>query len=225
MSLVFDGVHKAFDGQPVLQGFSAEVPLEGLTFVVGRSGSGKSVLCRATVGLVRVDAGSIHHGPKRVDDLPERALNDLRRRLPYLVQSPALLDWLTLEENVALAGGSAASVRLAMARVGLDPVAHKKPAEVGPGVRKRAAIARALMLEPEFLLLDEPTTGLDHDAAALVHETLRTLQREGLGALVVSHDYRAVRELADRVLEVHQGRRGYFGPARDFRGLTPLTTS
>jgi len=222
VSLTFHEVKKSFDGVPVLQGFSAEVPLQGLTFVVGRSGSGKSVLCRAAVGLLRLDAGEIALDGGRVDTLPERALQRTREQVPYLVQSPALLDWLTLAQNVALPGGTAAEVEKNLARVGLSALGDKRPAEVGPGVRKRAAIARALMLRPRFLLLDEPTTGLDREAAAQVNATLAELRAQGLGALVVSHDFAAAQTFADTVLEVHRGKKGYHGPAKAFRGLTPL---
>ena len=218
--LVLDGVVKGFgDGPRVLDGLSARVPLDGITFVVGRSGSGKSVLCRLAVGLLKPDAGAVTLLGERIDTLPERELARVRTRVPYLVQGPALLDWLTLEDNVALAAKGSKQdgrARRALDSLGLSALARRHPPEVGPGIRKRAAIARALVLEPRYLLLDEPTTGLDSKAAGLVNEALELLRARGLGALVVSHDSAALERLADRVLEVDQGRGGYQGDRAGF---------
>jgi phospholipid/cholesterol/gamma-HCH transport system ATP-binding protein len=217
--LRFSGVEKAFaGGGQVLRGVSAEIPLSGLTFVVGQSGGGKSVLCRLAVGLLRPDAGEVFLLGEPVHRLRGHALERLRARAPYLVQGPALLDWLTVAENVALAskGASRDEVLATLEKVGLSGVADRHPPQLSPGVQKRAAIARALMLRPRYLLLDEPTTGLSRAAAVQVDAVLRQLRADGLGALVVSHDYRAVRELADRVLMISAGRTSFLGPAGEF---------
>lgn len=220
-ALVLSDVSRRFGAVPVLTGLSVEIPLEGITFVVGKSGSGKSVLCRLAVGLLKPDAGTVTLLGERVDTLPERKLAHLRAKVPYLVQGPALLDWLTLEDNVALPDARAKTdgrVQEAMERVGLTPFASRFPPEVGPGIRKRAAIARALVLAPQALLLDEPTTGLDQEAAGQVNETLAVLRQQGLAAIVVSHDYAALQLLADRVVEVSKGKVGYCGPKAGFSG-------
>jgi phospholipid/cholesterol/gamma-HCH transport system ATP-binding protein len=212
-TLVFTDIFKAFTpAHPVLTGLTAEIPLKGLTFVVGKSGSGKSVLCRLAVGLLQPDAGKVELDGERIDTMPERRLQKVRARVPYLIQGPALLDWLTLEQNVALAARGAkdhGQVAAAIDRVGLGDFKSRFPPEVGPGIKKRTAIARALVLEPKYLLLDEPTTGLDREAAGQVNETLAVLKRQGLGAMVVSHDYKAVEQLADQVLVVSLGKAGF----------------
>jgi len=212
-AIVFTDVVKSFAaGVRVLDGLSATVPLKGLCFVVGKSGSGKSVLCRLAVGLLKPDQGSVELSNERIDTLPERKLQAVRARVPYLVQGPALLDWLTLAENVALTAKSKTPddrVKKAIDRVGLGEFAHRFPPEVGPGIKKRAAIARALVLEPRYLLLDEPTTGLDREAADQVNDTLDLLKHQGLGAMVVSHDYKAVERLADLVLVVDAGKASF----------------
>lgn len=217
-TLRFEDVHRAFEGRPVLRGLSAEVSTRELTFVVGASGSGKSVLCRLAVGLLRPDQGRVELLGERVDTLPERALRKVRRIAPYLVQGPALLDWRTLRENVQLADphAPAQAVEEALTRVGLGGAAERLPPELGPGAKKRAAIARALVLEPRYLLLDEPTTGLDRVAASQVEEVLGSLKKQGLGGLVVSHDYRLLRDLADRVLVVAGGKCAYLGTPAGF---------
>jgi phospholipid/cholesterol/gamma-HCH transport system ATP-binding protein len=209
-------------GRRVLAGLSAELSTRELTFVAGASGAGKSVLCRLAVGLLRPESGRVELLGERVDTLPERALRPLRQRAPYLVQGPALLDWRTLRENVALAapGASAEAVEEALAVVGLEAAADRLPTELGPGAKKRAAIARALVLKPEYLLLDEPTTGLDRRAAAQVEGVLASVKARGLGALVVSHDYRLLRMLADRVLVVAGGRSAFLGRPETFLAST-----
>lgn len=218
--LIFTGVKKRFEQGPwVLNGLSAEIPLEGLTFIIGRSGEGKSVLCRLAVGLLKPDTGEVSMLGQPVHRLSESALTGLRSQAPYLVQGPALLDWLTLEENVALGLPRASAreeARAALASLGLDEWGARFPHQVSPALQKRVAIARALARRPKYLLMDEPTTGLDHEAAAQVHEAVLELKRQGLGALIVSHDWNAVRHLADRVLELKSGAVAFLGSAQAF---------
>jgi phospholipid/cholesterol/gamma-HCH transport system ATP-binding protein len=217
--LRFSEVAVTFEsGRRVLAGLSAELSTRELTFVAGASGAGKSVLCRLAVGLVRPDSGQVELLGERVDTQPERTLRKLRQRAPYLVQGPALLDWRTLRENVVMAapGISREAAEDALRLVGLEGLADRLPTELGPGAKKRAAIARALALQPEYLLLDEPTTGLDRRAAAQVEGVLASVKARGLGALVVSHDYRLLRTLADRVLVVGGGRCAFLGTPEAF---------
>lgn len=216
--LVFDRVEKSFGEGPVLRGLSAEVPLSGLTFVVGQSGSGKSVLCKLAVGLLRPEGGRVELDGAPVPALGRSGLQALRRQFPYVVQGPALLDWLTAAENVALADDRARpeEVRAALDQADAGGVADRYPEALGPGAQKRVAIARALLLKPRYLLLDEPTTGLDNRAADAVNHVLTSLRDRGLGALVVSHDYRALRAAADHVLLLDGGRAAFLGSARDF---------
>jgi phospholipid/cholesterol/gamma-HCH transport system ATP-binding protein len=217
-TLVFDRVEKAFGAAPVLRGLSADIPLSGLTFVVGQSGGGKSVLCKLAVGLLHPDAGRVQLDGEDVPSLGRAQLHALRRLYPYVVQGPALLDWLTAAENVALTGArpTPADVRAALDQADAGPLADLYPEALGPGAQKRVAIARALLLHPRYLLLDEPTTGLDNRAADAVNHVLTSLRDRGLGALVVSHDYRALRAAADRVLLVASGRAAFLGPRDAF---------
>ncbi len=218
--LIFDGVRKRFgEGPWVLNGLSAEIPLEGLTFIVGRSGEGKSVLCRLAVGLLKPDAGEVSLLGQPVHQMPESALSSLRAQAPYLVQGPALLDWLTLEQNVALglpASEAKARALEALSSLSLQAWSSRLPHQVSPALQKRVAIARALARRPKYLLMDEPTTGLDQEAAGQVHEAVLALKRQGLGALIVSHDWNAVRHLADRVLELKSGSVAFLGSAQSF---------
>ena len=220
--LIFDRVEKSFGESKVLRGLSASVPLSGLTFVVGQSGGGKSVLCKLAVGLLRPDAGRVELDGEDVPSLSRSALHALRRRCPYVVQGPALLDWLTAAQNVALADERARpeEVLAALGQADAGALAERYPEALGPGAQKRVAIARALLLRPGFLLLDEPTTGLDNQAADAVNHVLTSLRDRGLGALVVSHDYRALRAAADRVLLVASGQAAFLGPRDEFLAST-----
>jgi len=218
-------VRKELSGRAVLRGVTLEIPRGGVTFVVGRSGAGKSVLSRCCVGLMRIDAGEVHVAGERIDAWPERKLSELRRRVPYVVQGSALLDWMTLVENVCvpLVGGLGLSAKEArhraeeaLGKVGLADLADRSPQEVGPGARKRASIARALALRPEAVLYDEPTTGLDPAAARGVDDVIRSLASEGTTALVVSHDLGSIERIADRVAVLDEGVIAFHGTSRDF---------
>lgn len=217
-TLRFEDVHKSFGAQRVLDGVTLDIPLDRFTYVVGRSGGGKSVLCRLAVALTRSDRGEILFDGQPVSKLGRDARIALRRRYPYVVQGAALLDWLTLAENVGLTDRAASpeTLRAALAKVGLADRAQTYPPQNSPGVNKRAALARALLMQPRFLLLDEPTTGLDAQAADEVNATLQALRREGLGALVVSHDYEALERFADAVVVLANGRVAFHGTPRDF---------
>jgi phospholipid/cholesterol/gamma-HCH transport system ATP-binding protein len=218
--LRFRDVRRTFDGQVVLDGLSFELPFEGVTFVMGPSGAGKSVLAQVATGLLVPDSGSIEIDGQRVDTLSEPERRASRRQLAYLAQGPALLDWLTLEENVMLAlrhvGGIApgdhrARAEKALAQVGLGDVAQRLPGDLGPGVRKRASVARALACGPRALCYDEPTTGLDPRSARQVDDVIAEAARSGTAALVVSHDLESVRRIGQRVLVLHLGRIGFDG--------------
>jgi len=213
----------------VLRDLSVDLPLRGTSFIVGPSGSGKSTLCRAAVGLLRPTSGSIEYFPAsgpslRVERASEAALTELRRAVPYVIQASALLDWLTLRENVALAARArhpskahaSAETARSLERVGLTRWADRRPPEISPGLRKRAAIARALVLAPTAIILDEPTTGLDRVAADQVIETLLELDGQSTGVLAVSHDDRALRAVATHVIEVREGRITYVGALGDY---------
>jgi phospholipid/cholesterol/gamma-HCH transport system ATP-binding protein len=209
-------VHKSFGGKPVLAGLDLSVARGEVLFVVGTSGVGKSVTIKHLVGLLRVDAGEIWLDGVRIDHLPERAYRDIRRRVAMVFQSATLFDAMTLAENVALplrkhrglgAADALADARRRLAEVHLDDLGDRFPAEVSDGVRKRAAIARALTLEPQVVLFDEPTTGLDPQSARRIDRLIRELaDNRGVTAMVVSHDLASIFSTADRIALIYQGR-------------------
>ncbi len=211
----FRGVTKAFGGRPVLRGIDLEVHRGECMFIIGTSGVGKSVTIKHLVGLVRPDAGTIHLDGQRVDNLDERAFYPVRKRCGMVFQSSTLFDSMTILENVALPLrkhrrlGEKAAAEQALARleeVHMAEFASRYPSELGDGTRKRAAIARTLTLEPEVVLFDEPTTGLDPVSARRIDRLIRQLSDErGVTSLVVSHDLPSIFGIADRIAFIYQG--------------------
>jgi phospholipid/cholesterol/gamma-HCH transport system ATP-binding protein len=201
-----------------LQDVSFLLPLTGITFLVGRSGSGKSVLCRLAVGLLKPTSGDIHLLGQRIDTASEETLMILRKSCPYVVQGPALLDWKTLEENVGLSVNARIKdeqVSEVMALVGLGEERKTKASLVGPGVKKRAALARALLMKPRAMFVDEPTTGLDARAADAVNSALHSAA-ERTALVIISHDLEAIGRLAHRVIELEHGSLHFYPSPADF---------
>jgi phospholipid/cholesterol/gamma-HCH transport system ATP-binding protein len=205
------GVVKSYGANRVLRGLDLSVTRGEVLFVVGTSGVGKSVTIKHVIGLERIDAGEIWFDGQRIDQLPERALAPLRRRIGMVFQSSTLFDSMTLAENVALPlrvhrklswSAAVADARTRLARVYMADHADRYPAELSDGMRKRAAIARTLALDPEVVLFDEPTTGLDPVSARRVDALIRELQ---LTSVVVSHDLASIFGIADRICLLYQG--------------------
>lgn len=210
-------VRKAFEANQVLRGVSLGLPRGQTHVVMGGSGSGKTVMLRLAAGLIRPDAGQVKLFGTSIERLREEELLPIRRRTGYVFQGAALFDSLTVYENVAYPLRerrrlSEADIRERVIRhlalVGLtEDILALLPAELSGGMRKRVGIARALVGEPEVLLFDEPTAGLDPTNAKLVAELLAAL-RAGVcdTALVVTHDLELTRTVADRVSILVEGR-------------------
>lgn len=213
--IVYKDVHKAFAGKPVLRGMNLEIAKGEVMFIIGTSGVGKSVTIKHLIGLLRIDAGEIWFDGQRVDQLPERQLAGLRRRIGMVFQSSTLFDSMTLVDNVALPlrkhhslkpRAAVARARELLGQVYMAEYADRFPAELSDGMRKRAAIARTLALEPEVVLFDEPTTGLDPVSARRIDRLIRELAAKlGVTAVVVSHDPPSIFGTADRVAFLYQG--------------------
>jgi phospholipid/cholesterol/gamma-HCH transport system ATP-binding protein len=206
---------KSFGEQTVLNGISLEVAQGETLSVLGRSGTGKSVLLKLIIGLHKPDSGSIRVHGQEVTGLPLKPLNEVRKKLGFLFQQAALYDSLTVEENVAfpLRRHSKMSddernerVRELLTSVGMDQDAHKIPAEISGGMQKRVGLARALALEPDILLFDEPTAGLDPITAAEIDDLILRLQRErNMTSIVVTHDIHGAQAISDRLALMRDG--------------------
>jgi phospholipid/cholesterol/gamma-HCH transport system ATP-binding protein len=208
-------VHKAFGAQPVLEGFSLEIPEGQTTVLLGYSGSGKSVALKLIVGLLDPDAGDVVVDDAVVHLLDARGLTAVRTRIGFVFQFAALFDSMTVGENLALGlrrrGLSAAEIAErtaeALELVGLSGAESRYPAELSGGMRKRVGLARAIALRPRYILYDEPTTGLDPVTAAVIDQLIvRTRQTYGVTALVVTHDMRSAYTVGDRIAMLFRGR-------------------
>jgi phospholipid/cholesterol/gamma-HCH transport system ATP-binding protein len=224
------GVTKSFRTKAVLRGVTLEVRGGETLVLLGGSGSGKSVLLKHLNGLLRPDAGSIEIEGKVLESLDEDALVPVRRQVSMLFQQGALFDSLTVGDNVAFPirehrtlpeAAIPARVAEALGMVGLEGTERLMPAELSGGMRKRAALARALVLEPHVLLYDEPTTGLDPVVAAKINHLIRDLQtRLGLTSVVVTHDLASAFFVADRIAFLYDGRIRFVGTPDEARAST-----
>jgi len=215
-------LHKSFGANRVLTGVTLEVRRGETIVVLGGSGSGKSVLLKHINGLLRPDSGTVEVLGCRVSEMPELDLVALRRRVSYIFQNAALFDSLSVGENVAFPlrehlalpdDEIEARVATLLGRVGLTGTEDLAPAELSGGMRKRVALARGLALDPEVILYDEPTAGLDPLTGLAITALLREVTRgTGATSLVVTHDLAVAEGLADRVAFLTGGRFAFTGP-------------
>lgn len=209
-------VHKRFGEQVVLDGIDLDLSEGQCTVIIGESGSGKSVILKHIVRLLTPDAGEVWFGEERIDTVPERELVHIRRRFGFLFQLSALFDSMTVGDNVAFPlrehtrknrAEIANIVREKLGLVGLDGIQSKWPADLSGGQKKRVALARAIALDPEMILYDEPTTGLDPPRSDEINELIRKLQRTlKVTSVVVTHDMQSARKIGDRIVMLYRGK-------------------
>jgi phospholipid/cholesterol/gamma-HCH transport system ATP-binding protein len=222
----FQGVYKSFGTKVVLRDFSLDVPEGETTVLLGYSGTGKSVALKHIVGLLEPDAGSVIVDDLVVNELDYHALQELRGRIGYVFQFAALLDSLTVRENIELAlkrrGLDTEAidhrVRESLEVVALPDCSERYPAELSGGMRKRAGVARAIALKPRYILYDEPTAGLDPVTTAVMDDLMiRTRRDLGATSVVVTHDLRSAYAVGDRIAFLYEGRIRAVGPAEEIR--------
>ncbi|MFO1011527.1 MAG: ATP-binding cassette domain-containing protein [Planctomycetota bacterium] len=224
--LRFRDVHKSFGTQKVLDGLSFEVRRGRTLAIMGPSGTGKSVVLRHAIGLIHPDRGVVEVEGRDVAKLKGRELAELRRRMGYLFQEGALINWLSVGENVCLplrenTRLSDAEIRrkaeekLALVRV--ENAWDKMPSQISGGMKKRVGLARALITDPEIILYDEPNAGLDPEISASINELIRELKLKlGVTAIVVEHRVNCIKTVADEVLFLEKGRPLVQLPPKDF---------
>jgi phospholipid/cholesterol/gamma-HCH transport system ATP-binding protein len=226
VAVEFEHVFKAFGNRKVLDDVSFKVNAGEALCILGRSGTGKSVTLKLMIGLLKPDSGRVCIDSGDIAHSSEEALSRVRRHIGFLFQSAALFDSFTLGDNLALPlrrldkskspTEIMRAVDEALERVGLDLDKAKMPSELSGGMRKRAGLARALVLHPTLLLVDEPSSGLDRITAAEIDDLLLKVKEEYRATLViVTHDVRGARRVADRIAVLDQGFLIGFGTAID----------
>lgn len=210
------GLRKAFDGHRVLDGCTLSVARGETVVIIGRSGAGKSVLLKHLVGLIRADAGQIEIDGERATEFTNADWEHVRTRIGMVFQNAALFDSLSVWENIGLGLLEHTNlnreevfdiVKRKLALVGLVNVEHKRPSELSGGMKKRVALARAIARDPEIILYDEPTTGLDPISAALINDLLVKLRDQlKITAIAVTHDLTSARKIAHRICLLHNGK-------------------
>jgi phospholipid/cholesterol/gamma-HCH transport system ATP-binding protein len=223
----FVDIYKSFGPKHVLQGVNLTVHKGEVMFIIGQSGAGKSVLVKHLVGLLKPDSGRVLLDGQDVTDLKEKDFYPVRKRCAMVFQNSTLFDSMSLLDNVALPIRKHFKVSQTQARerameklelVGMEAQGERFPADFGDGMRKKVAIARALTLDPEFVIFDEPTTGIDPISANIVDRLIRDLSdRLGVTSIVVSHDLRSIFGVADRVAMLYQGALIQDGPPESYR--------
>jgi len=208
---------KQFGHNLVLDNISLTVEKGKTTVVIGPSGCGKTVLVKHMIVLLRPSEGEVYFKDKRIDNLGERELSKIRTHFGFLFQGGALFDSLTVAENVIFPikqhykitdwSGIDELVKTKLAMVGLEGFQNYYPAKLSGGQRKRVALARAIALNPEVILYDEPTTGLDPIRADIINEIILKLQRElEVTSVVVTHDMTSAYKIADRIVMLYKGK-------------------
>lgn len=215
LHITVENVSKSFGDTPVLRDVNATFMRGQIAVVIGGSGAGKTTLLKIMGGLDKPTSGAVVVGGLDIVPLGESELNEVRKRIGMVFQYSALLDWMTVFDNVAFplrehTRATTAEIRdrveTKLSVLGLTEAANKLPAELSGGMRKRAALARALILEPEIVMYDEPTSGLDPIMARLVDQLiLDTRERFGVTSVVISHDMAAAVRIADRIHLLERG--------------------
>ncbi len=216
-----DHISKAFEGRTVLDDVSVTFETGKTNLIIGKSGSGKTVLMKCAVGLHKVDSGDVWYDDTNFTQLDFEALKAIRRNVGMIFQGGALLDSSTVTENIRLPldmftdqseAEKAERGRFCLERVHLEDAGHLYPAELSGGMIKRAAIARAIVLNPTYLFCDEPNSGLDPQTAIVIDNLIHEITHEyGITTIINTHDMNSVMEIGERITFIYEGKKWWEG--------------
>ena len=218
-------ISKQFDTKIILEDISAQFKPGRCNLIIGASGSGKTVLTKCIVDLIQADSGEVIFDGKALNAMNKEARKELRNSIGMLFQGNALFDSMTVEENVRFpldmfsslnASEKLTKVNKILSKVNLEGVNNKYPAELSGGMKKRVALARAVVMEPKYLFCDEPNSGLDPQTSMVIDKLIEDLTKEyHITTLIVTHDMNSVMEIGNYILYLHQGRKEWEGSNQD----------
>jgi phospholipid/cholesterol/gamma-HCH transport system ATP-binding protein len=222
-------LHKNFKEKVVLKGINLKIETGKTTVIIGKSGEGKSVLIKHIVGLLRPDSGYVEVENKNVTEMDQDELYELRKSFGFLFQGSALFDSMTVEENISLPlveshnGFNKSEIKKIvdekLALVELPGINNLKPAELSGGMKKRVGLARALVHNPNYILYDEPTTGLDPIMSDSIDSLIKNLSEKlSVTSVVVTHDMYSVKNIADKVAMMYNGKIHFEGTPKELIG-------
>ena len=214
-------ITKQFDGKPVLKNISAEFQPGQTNLIIGRSGSGKTVLLKCILGLYEADEGTIFYDGRNFTDMSQKERKNLRREVGMVFQGGALFDSLSVEQNIRFPLDMFTNfsnrekqdrVDFCLERVNIPNTNKLFPSEISGGMQKRVAIARAIALNPRYLFCDEPNSGLDPETATVIDNLIQSLTKEfNMTTIINTHDMNSVIEIGEKVLFIHQGEKCWEG--------------
>ena len=227
MKITLENISKSFGEQKVLDGLDLTLESKKITFIIGQSGGGKSVLLKHIIGLVKPDSGRVLVDDTDISSLDEAGMNEIRKNFGMLFQDAALFDSMTVGENVAFPLNEHRRlpkkevqqiVMEKLLQVGLTGVTQKMPSELSGGMRKRVGLARALALDPKIILFDEPTTGLDPIMCDAIDQLIvETQKNTGATCVVISHDINSTFKIAHKVAMLYNGKIIAYGSPEDIQ--------
>ncbi len=224
----FKDVTKSFGERTILRNLSFSIKPGKITFVLGKSGEGKSVTIKHILGLLRPNAGDIFVSGRHVNSLEDQSLSDHRQKIGMLFQHAALFDSMSVEENILFPLRESKSVdrseyqsrkEKVLKQIGLEGIGHKMPSELSTGEKKRVGLARAIVSKPEIILYDEPTTGMDPLVCEMIDKLIVQVNEEeqDMTSVVISHDMKAALTTADDIIMLYKGQVALQGSPDDFK--------
>jgi len=223
--ITIKNINKSFNGKQILHDISVSFEPGKTNLIIGKSGSGKTVLLKSIIGLHAVDSGAIFFSDHDLVTMPQKDISSLRKEMGMLFQGSALFDSLTVEENVRFPldmfsnlseSKKLERVNFCLDRVNLEDVNNLFPAEISGGMQKRVAIARAIVLNPKYLFCDEPNSGLDPKTALVIDKLIKDITQEyNITTVVNTHDMNSVMEIGEKVVFIHEGNKCWEGTSSE----------